>query len=144
MGFGKRVIGEQAWEAQEAAAKAARDRGAGLGSRVTGPVAGVTTAVEEAPPKEAKVTDEPNGKEATPSTSVEGKPTAPAQLSLKELAIALEENETVLFFDEMVDAELARVEGPRKGGLRLLLKNEQAQDEPREAVVKELTAALKV
>ena len=141
MGFGKRVIGGAAWEAQEAAAKAARDRGAGFGSRVTGPVSGAT-AVEEAPPEE--VVEDVTLEEATPSTEAEEKPEASAQLSLKELDIALGENETEAFFDEMMDAEFARVEGPRKGGLRLLLKNEEAQEEPREAIVKELTAALEV
>jgi hypothetical protein len=41
---------------------------------------------------------------------------------------------------------MSRVEGPRKGGLRLLLRAEQVRDEvaPREAIVNELTAALKV
>ena len=141
MGFGRRVIGGAAWEAQEAAAKAARDRGAGFGSRVTGPVSGAT-AVEEAPPEE--VVEDVTLEEATPSTEAEEKPEASAQLSLKELDIALGENETEAFFDEMMDAEFARVEGPRKGGLRLLLASEKEQDEPREAIVKELTAALKV
>jgi len=131
--FGKRVIGKAAWEAQEAAVKTARDRGVGFGSRVTG----APTAVEEAP-------DEAAVDEATPSKEAEDKPKAVAQLSLRELETALQENDTVLFFDEMMDAELARVEGPRKGGLRLLLKNEEAQEEPREAIVKELTAALEV
>jgi len=90
-------------------------------------------------PDEAAVVED-----ATPSKEAEDKPKAVAQLSLRELETALQENDTVLFFDEMMDAELARVEGPRKGGLRLLLKNEEAQEEPREAIVKELTAALEV
>ena len=143
MGFGKRVIGEAAWEAQEAAAKAALARGAGLGSRVTGPASGAT-AVEEAPSDDEQVTDEATVEKATPPVEAKAKPDEQPHLSLAELAIALEENETDTFFDEMMDAEFARVEGPRKGGLRLLLKSEESQDDPREAVVKELTAALKV
>ncbi len=138
--FGKRVIGKAAWEAQESAVKTARDRGVGFGSRVTG----APTAVEEAPSEDEQVTDEVTADEAAPSKNAEDKPKAVAQLSLRELETALQENDTVLFFDEMMDAELARVEGPRKGGLRLLLKNEEAQEEPREAIVKELTAALEV
>ncbi len=140
MGFGKRVIGEQAWEAQEAAAKAARDRGAAFGSRVTGSA----TAVEEAPSEDSKVADEVTANEAKPSAEADSKREAPTPLSLRELKTALGENETVVFFDEMMDAEFARVEGPRKGGLRLLLRNEVEQDEPREAVIKELEAALEV
>ncbi|KKK93358.1 hypothetical protein LCGC14_2693700, partial [marine sediment metagenome] len=79
MGFGQRVIGKQAWEAQEAAAKLARDRGMNFGSRVTGPVAGVV-AVEEPPSEDEQVTNEAAVvEEATPSTEAEDKPEAVAQ-----------------------------------------------------------------
>ena len=150
MSCGRRVLGEKAWEAQQTAAKAAADRGAGFGSRVTGPIT-PSTAVEEAPPEVEEqappVVDKAD--EGTPSedvTTSEGKSDAPAPLSLVELKQALEENATEAFLDELVDAEFARVEGPRKGGLRLLLKAEQDRDEvpPRAAIMTELTKALKV
>ncbi len=136
-GFGRRVIGDEAWKAQEAAAKVAAGRG-GFGPRVTG-------AVEEVPPVATEEPQaEPTTDEAPPEAAVE--PEAPTRLSLVELQKALAENATEGFFDEMLEVEMSRVEGPRKGGLRLLLKAEQVRDEvaPRKAIVNELTAALKV
>jgi hypothetical protein len=134
-GFGRRVIGDQEWEAQEAAAKVAAGRG-GFGPRVTGDVA-------EAPPV---ATEEPEAPEAESSEDAPSEFEAPTRLSLVELEKALAENATKDFFDEMLEVEMSRVEGPRKGGLRLLLRAEQVRDEvaPREAIVNELTAALKV
>lgn len=150
MSFGKRVIGEQAWEAQESAAKIARGRG-GFGPRVTGDVAveEAPPAVKEKPEAKAPVVEsrpEAEAPQAEPTTE-EAPPEAeaPTYLSLVELEKALTENATADFFDEMLQVEMSRVEGPRKGGLRLLLRAEQIRDEvaPREAIVNELTAALK-
>lgn len=142
MSFGRRVIGEREWEAQEAAAKVAEGRG-GFGPRVTGDV-----AVEEVPPKveeQAPEAEAPEAQVEAPSEAA-AEPEAPTRLSLVELEKALAENATADFFDEMLVAEMSRVEGPRKGGLRLLLRAEQIRDEvaPRKAIVTELTAALKV
>ena len=142
--FGKRVLGEQAWEAQEAAAKVAASRG-GFGPRVTGDVEEASPVATVEPQAEAAEVEAPPAEPTTDEAPSE-KPEAPTRLSLVELAKALAENATESFFDEMLEVEMSRVEGPRKGGLRLLLKAEQVRDEvaPREAIVNELTAALKV
>lgn len=121
--FGAKVIGEEAFAEQQAAAKRELDNSS-FGPRVVGEA---EPAAEEA---EAPVTEE-----AAPA---EPRPT----LTLAELEDALESDTSIEFFDQVMAAEFERAEGPRKGGLRLLLQAENASDEPRDAVVNELTAAV--
>lgn len=125
MMFGKRVIGEENWEKAQAEHEAARRAGFSYGVRVTG-------------------SGDP---EAAPAT--QPAPAGPArpelvQVSIKEMEAALAGNPAVALRDRLIEAEFARPEGtPRKGALRLLLAAEQAQAEPRAAVLAELSAALK-
>ncbi len=136
MGFGRRVLGEEAWQAQEKAAKAKRAT-SGFGVRVTGPVE--PEVEEQAPVKKQAPVNDPD----VPSKEAPGAPEKSAPLSLVELKKALAGNDSIVFFDQLTDAEFERVEGPRKGGLRLLLKAEQDREEARPAIVTQLTQALK-
>ncbi len=137
MGFGRRVIGDQAWAAQEAVAKTARAN-SGFGPRVTG-------APKEPVAEAVVTTDETTKPETTTDETTKPTETKEAiQLTVKDLGARLQEDTSILVFDGLADAEFARVEGPRKGGLRLLLKAEEDRGEPREAVVLELKKALKI
>lgn len=135
--YGRRVMGDEAWQAHQAAAQRSREQGLVLGPRVTGeaptePVV-VTTGEGVTAEPEDRIGDEDSTEESVA-----------VSISITEMSQALAANQSVAFFDTLLEAEFARPEGaPRKGALQLLVKAETARgDEAREPVLIELRRAL--
>lgn len=159
MTFGKRVLGEETHAAQSAQKKLKRERGVGLGKRVTGAGTPATGEAEEPAIKLVKDRDveetKPEAPEAT-GAGAEGSEETGADggegsdeggevvtMSIADMEEALKENPAA--FDSIYEAELNRPEGePRKGALRLLLATEKLRDGgPRPEILKEINQHLK-
>lgn len=143
MAFGKRVLGEEAWQRQQAAQQQAEAAGMKLGPRVTG---APTATVEPEPPTSEEepqgdgLQDEVPGEDVTQQEEdVDEEQSSPTTLSLKDLEGALKANATQELRDQLFDLETRRPEGePRKGALRLFLKAEQDSEDPRPAVIADI------
>jgi len=155
--YGKRVLGEKAWQAQQAVAKSATEH-SGFGPRVTGIQSEPPVAVKEPPVEEAPVEPTPPGDNVPTGegSSVEEFPpaeeaptTAPPkgvgepEHSVDDVVQALEGRTSMKQLDVLIDAEFDRDE-PRKDALQLLLEAEKGRREPRAAILKQLNAALNV
>lgn len=136
--FGPAVIGEKA---AKRSAKIRQIRSDKFGPSVLGfkkkepetpalasvPARKVVDAPPELPPPVADLTPKKKAEEY-------------AGLSIKGVEGALDNNPDA--FDLLFAAEQHRAEGARKGALRLLLKAEEAQDQPRAAILDQLETLL--
>lgn len=131
--FGPGIIGEEEFEKE----KNWRDKGANVfGSLVVGPS-------EPQKPTPEQLRQQPelaalHGLDAPAAPA--SAPVKQPQLSIAKLEEALQDNPYII--DGAITAEFERVEGPRKGALRLILAEEQKKADPRDDVVARLKEAL--
>jgi hypothetical protein len=153
--FGPRVLGKNVHAEQEATRKVNQARGFTLGKRVTGVV---KAKAAKAPVEEPSTAPEPFENADVAGTiaptdpdqvveikAVDVEPASEiAPMSVKQIEQALSENTSIALFDQILALEFERPEGtPRIGALRALLAVEERRDEPRAAIMVEISQALK-
>lgn len=144
--FGPRVLGQEEYDRQVKAVQAHQTRGIGLGKRVTEPSPSPKLLREAKQRAAAEIPLENDevavAVEAPPEPETPERPET-VVLSIRQMQEVFEENESIELFDRLHGEEMERSEpGPRKGALQILLAVERQREEPREAVIAELTQAL--